>query len=156
MKKDINSKGFTIIEVVLVLAIAALIFLMIFVALPALQRSQKDTSRKQDASIISSAITKYTAAYRKLPTATDEAKFLKYFDKLDQFPSSTTAEKAAAITIINGANGGNADINDNEKQIIKVYTSAKCDGPDAVAGGAREAAVRIKLEDGTAYCVDAS
>ncbi len=30
-----NKKGFTIIEVVLVLAIAALIFLMVFIALPA-------------------------------------------------------------------------------------------------------------------------
>ncbi|MCL2869540.1 prepilin-type N-terminal cleavage/methylation domain-containing protein, partial [Candidatus Saccharibacteria bacterium] len=33
-------QGFTIIEVVLVLAIAGLIFLMVFIALPALQRSQ--------------------------------------------------------------------------------------------------------------------
>ena len=39
--------GFTIIEVVLVLAIAGLIFLMVFVALPALQRSQRDTQRKK-------------------------------------------------------------------------------------------------------------
>jgi prepilin-type N-terminal cleavage/methylation domain-containing protein len=38
-----NKKGFTIIEVVLVLAIAALIFLMVFSALPALQRNQRDT-----------------------------------------------------------------------------------------------------------------
>ena len=42
-----NKKGFTIIEIVLVLAIAGLIFLMIFVALPALQRSQRDTQRKK-------------------------------------------------------------------------------------------------------------
>ena len=35
--------GFTIIEVVLVLAIAGLIFLMVFIALPVLQRSQRDT-----------------------------------------------------------------------------------------------------------------
>ena len=38
-----NKKGFTIIEVVLVLAIAGLIFLMVFVALPALQRGQRDS-----------------------------------------------------------------------------------------------------------------
>ena len=38
--------GFTIIEVVLVLAIAGLIFLMVFIALPALQRSQRDTERR--------------------------------------------------------------------------------------------------------------
>ena len=48
MIKNQNSKsGFTIIEVVLVLAIAGLIFLMVFVALPALQRNQRDAQRKR-------------------------------------------------------------------------------------------------------------
>ena len=46
--QNLTKKGFTIIEVVLVLAIAGLIFLMVFLALPALQRSQRDTQRKQD------------------------------------------------------------------------------------------------------------
>ena len=45
-----RKSGFTIIEVVLVLAIAGLIFLMVFVALPALQRTQRDAQRKQDMS----------------------------------------------------------------------------------------------------------
>lgn len=48
--------GFTIIEVVLVLAIAGLIFLMVFLALPALQRSQRNTQRKNDLTIIVSAM----------------------------------------------------------------------------------------------------
>jgi type II secretory pathway pseudopilin PulG len=43
-----NMEAFTIIEVVLVLAIAGLIFLMVFIALPALQRSQRDAQRKND------------------------------------------------------------------------------------------------------------
>ena len=48
MLKNQNSKsGFTIIEVVLVLAVAGLIFLMVFVALPALQRNQRDAQRKR-------------------------------------------------------------------------------------------------------------
>ncbi len=38
--------GFTIIEVVLVLAIAGLIFLMVFLALPTLQRAQRDSERR--------------------------------------------------------------------------------------------------------------
>ena len=47
LKQKTNSRrGFTIIEVVLVLAIAGLIFLMVFLALPALQRSQRDTERR--------------------------------------------------------------------------------------------------------------
>ncbi len=54
-----NKKGFTIIEVVLVLAIAGLIFLMVFIALPALQRSQRNTQRKNDLSRFVTAVTSY-------------------------------------------------------------------------------------------------
>ena len=59
-KQNINSKqGFTIIEVVLVLAIAGLIFLMVFVALPALQRSQRDTARRNDMSRVDTSLVQY-------------------------------------------------------------------------------------------------
>lgn len=51
--------GFTIIEVVLVLAIAGLIFLMVFVAFPALQRSQNDTQRQNDIARLSTQITNF-------------------------------------------------------------------------------------------------
>jgi prepilin-type N-terminal cleavage/methylation domain-containing protein len=57
--KQQKRSGFTIIEVVLVLAIAGLIFLMVFVALPALQRSQRDTARKNIYSGIGAAVTTY-------------------------------------------------------------------------------------------------
>ena len=62
-----NKKGFTIIEVVLVLAIAGLIFLMVFIALPALQRSQRNTRRRQDMARILSAFTDYQAANGRMP-----------------------------------------------------------------------------------------
>ena len=59
-KQNINSKkGFTIIEVVLVLAIAGLIFLMVFVALPALQRSQRDTARRNDLARVDTSLVQY-------------------------------------------------------------------------------------------------
>lgn len=59
-KQNTNSKkGFTIIEVVLVLAIAGLIFLMVFVALPALQRSQRDTARRNDMSRVDTSLVQY-------------------------------------------------------------------------------------------------
>ncbi|MBO7132330.1 type II secretion system protein [Candidatus Saccharibacteria bacterium] len=59
-KQNIKTKkGFTIIEVVLVLAIAGLIFLMVFIAWPALQRSQRDTQRRNDYSMLSTAISNY-------------------------------------------------------------------------------------------------
>lgn len=73
-----KKRGFTIIEVVLVLAIAGLIFLMVFIALPALQRSQRNTRRRQDISRISTAVTQYLASNNKLPFWADGTKFTDY------------------------------------------------------------------------------
>lgn len=56
-----KKQGFTIIEVVLVLAIAGLIFLMVFVALPSMQRSQRDTQRRSDMARLATALTNYQA-----------------------------------------------------------------------------------------------
>ena len=66
-KVNTNSKkGFTIIEVVLVLAIAGLIFLMVFVALPALQRSQRDTQRRNDMSRVDTSLVQYQTNHSNL------------------------------------------------------------------------------------------
>lgn len=64
MNTQQKNNGFTIIEVVLVLAIAGLIFLMVFVALPALQAGQRDTARKSDASTVLSAVNTYISGNR--------------------------------------------------------------------------------------------
>lgn len=56
-----RNKGFTIIEVVLVLAIAGLIFLMVFIALPTLQRNQRDTQRRDDVARMKAQISQYQA-----------------------------------------------------------------------------------------------
>ncbi len=70
MKKlNTSKKGFTIIEVVLVLAIAGLIFMMVFIALPALQRSQRDTQRSSDISRVQTALNQYQSNNRgAIPT----------------------------------------------------------------------------------------
>lgn len=51
--------GFTIIEVVLVLAIAGLIFMMVFIALPNLQRAQRDTQRRNALGEMAAQIQQY-------------------------------------------------------------------------------------------------
>jgi prepilin-type N-terminal cleavage/methylation domain-containing protein len=66
MLKDIYNKrskpqgGFTIIEVLIVLAIAGLILLIVFLAIPALQRNAHNTSRKEDVSSLVAALNEYT------------------------------------------------------------------------------------------------
>ena len=59
MKRYDSRKGFTIVEVALVLAIAGLIFLMVFIALPALQRSQRDAKRRDDVGALLTALQKF-------------------------------------------------------------------------------------------------
>lgn len=54
-----NREGFTIIEVLIVLAIAGLILLIVFLAVPALQRNASNTNRKNDASAIAAAVSEY-------------------------------------------------------------------------------------------------
>ena len=54
-KLDRNKKGFTIIEVLIVLAIAGLILLIVFLAVPALQRNSRNTQYRNEASRLLSA-----------------------------------------------------------------------------------------------------
>ena len=64
-----TQKGFTIIEVMIVLAIAGLIMGIVFIAVPALQRSSHNTQRRSDASHLASIINEYASNHAgTLPT----------------------------------------------------------------------------------------
>ena len=63
MNKIKTKKAFSIVEVLLVLAIAGLIMLAIFIALPALQRSKRNTQRKDDMARIMKAVASYQSAH---------------------------------------------------------------------------------------------
>lgn len=77
-----NKSGFTIIEVLIVLAIASFILTMVFLAVPALQASQRDARRKRELTIFYNAVKEYQRNNRipgKNPfdaaNTGDEAKF---------------------------------------------------------------------------------
>ncbi|HET7827642.1 MAG TPA: type II secretion system protein [Candidatus Saccharimonadales bacterium] len=55
--KQKREQGFTIIEVMIVLAIAAVILLIVLLAVPALQRNSRNTQRNNDAAKVAAAIT---------------------------------------------------------------------------------------------------
>lgn len=61
LKKSKESKGFTLIEVVIVLAIAALIILVVLQAVGAAQRSNRDTARKSEAARVVSLLEQYAS-----------------------------------------------------------------------------------------------
>ena len=105
-----SKKGFTIIEVVLVLAIAGLIFLMVFVALPALQRSQRDTQRRNDLSRVDTSMVQYqtnnqgTNGGSNLPVAGEFAAN----EKDNTFPDDCKTDSACTF-IRNYMNSGTSD-----------------------------------------------
>ncbi len=58
-KDSRSSEGFTIIEVMIVLAIAGLILLIVFLAVPALQRNARNTQRNTDVGSLIGAFNEY-------------------------------------------------------------------------------------------------
>lgn len=62
MKKH-NQKGFTLIEVILVLAIGGLIFMMAFLAFSQVQRNRRDTQRRADAAFLLGELENYASDY---------------------------------------------------------------------------------------------
>ncbi len=71
MKTKLTRKdhGFTIIEVMIVLAIAGLILAIIFLAVPSLQRNARNNSRRNDAAHLAGLVNEYEANHQgQLPT----------------------------------------------------------------------------------------
>lgn len=141
-----KKEGFTIIEVVLVLAIAALIMLLVFLAWPALQRGQRDQGRKNDIGLIGSAIGTYkTNAKGKFPTtATERAAALNGVE-LSQYDASS----------IQWRNDHNTPASDLGQ--IVIHKGAKCDGNIPQQGSPRGGAVSIMVEangNPQPYCQD--
>lgn len=65
-----DKKGFTIIEVLIVLAIAGLILLIVFLAVPALQRNSRNTAMKTDVSNVLGGVSEFVGNNDgKMPTS---------------------------------------------------------------------------------------
>ena len=61
LQQQKSSEGFTIIEVMIVLAIAGLIILIVLLAVPALQRNGRNTAIKNDVTAIAAGISTYAS-----------------------------------------------------------------------------------------------
>ena len=158
-----NEKGFTIIEVVLVLAIAGLIFMMVFIALPALQRSQRDTQRKNDLSRIQTAITSYTSSMRGALPSTSAAwtAFVTSYLLVngDTFvdPLGSTSAQGASVTsyvLTQSIISPLAETFTTGQNIIYYSPGYVCGttNDSIVAKGSRSVAFRMVLEGGGFDC----
>ena len=163
MKKGENKKGFTIIEVVLVLGIAGLIFLMMMIALPALRRTQADSQRKDDIARLLSAIKNYQTNNRgALPTDWTQTSELvnKYLP--DNFKDPDGENYVLVAEDCQKDTSGNCkqteDLETNEEHafpnghIMYVMKGATCgDTLPKKAANNRKVAVVYKLEAGV-FC----
>lgn len=128
--------GFTIIEVLIVLAIAGLIMVIVFLAVPALQRNNRNTQRKADVNAVITAVNDHISNRNgALPTAVAD-----YNNNVNYgFYTAGNVTQAA---------GAQAAVTD-ENASIRVVTGAKCadsfDGT-TVAGTTRQFAVQYAVE----------
>jgi prepilin-type N-terminal cleavage/methylation domain-containing protein len=147
LKSTNKEKGFTIIEVVLVLAIAGLIFLVVFLALPALQKSQRDTARRQDVGKVVAGLQQYMADNgNRLPPAGWTGG--GYTSGLAQAKSIYTRAATQACQRA-PAYGGT---NDDWIIITSGCTCSQISGTPVA--NARFANIRMALENGGQYCQD--
>lgn len=157
-----KTKGFTIIEVVLVLAIAGLIFLVVFLALPALQRSQRDTQRRSDVGRVIAAVQSYQSNKSgALPTAAElgggtfTTAYLKAggsaFDDPTgvayTFPGSPAAGSGAAAITAAEAQATNGTGTSGQ---LGYAIGTTCNGTTK----GRSISVVAKLENGGYYCAN--
>ena len=169
MKK--SQKGFTIIEVALVLAIGSLIFMTVFLAVPALQRNQRNDARKRDVANIVQAVASYNANNARTGMSTledvyyidpsgsvaknldDEHSLGRYLDTLSTNISHVNVKDAGT---------GKQGLDAEGASTINVYKGSRCnaDGNDIEETSGRMSAVLGVMEEAnnmyTYYCQDAS
>lgn len=132
-----SRSGFTLIEVVLVLAIAGLIFVIVFLAVGAAQRARRDSARKDLAGKYTAAVEQYSSNNNgTLPG--DGWTGAGYFNN-----SGNDVDPGA------GANTYQAVAPTAAGQ-LQFDAGATCAG----AGTARQYVVRVFQEQGGAYCID--
>lgn len=170
MKREKSKSGFTIIEVVLVLAIAGLIFLMVFIALPALQRGQRDTQRRNDMSRFMSQLSQYQANNNgKVPLGGSDAATVSEYNSFiskyleaggDTFNDPSTGSKyvvkgftKCTTSECDGTDAKNKTKSDTPMGEIQVYSNATCEGENQkYIQGDRKIAITLKLEGAGIYC----
>lgn len=149
-----SEKGFTIIEVLIVLAIAGLIMLVVFLAVPALQRNQRNSSRSSDASLIGGAVSECLGNKNGQVSSCDT------LDELEDVSLDTT--KLRQLTDVNVSSGDPEDPGAGETNTANVGFTAKCNpaGDELDSDGSqRQAAILYRVEvagnsDGTLRCLE--
>lgn len=155
MKKtgNIKQKGFTIIEVLIVLAIAGLIMLVVFLAVPALQRNARNTVRKSEVSSIAAGIVEWINNNGGQAPSTPADKTAALSNTMLQYYSYTTTPPTITWAT-SGTNGALSNVDH-----ARIATAAKCSsGGTTIPASSRSIAVQYMVETGggipQAMCIE--
>lgn len=158
--KSKSGRGFTIIEVMIVLAIAGLILLIVFLAVPALQRSARNTSRKEDAAGVLNAINEYTNNNGGSLPADSSFAFSAPTLTVGASGSAQSTAKLGYYTSVGTTAPGNivqiasfsAMPTGSPADTLYAYKGAACsNATTATAGSARQIAVLYGIESASGY-----
>lgn len=152
-----RTEGFTIIEVLIVLAIAGLIMLIVLLAVPALQRSQRNTARRTDASRIAASVVNFTANNNGTTPSTtaDVGTIIKDIGTFGQYTSVACAAAATPISNTVCITVAAADVNPlntNLADSAYIVTQSICGASGATvfqSTGSRKIALQYTTETGT-------
>jgi prepilin-type N-terminal cleavage/methylation domain-containing protein len=149
--KKSDNKGFTIIEVMIVLAIAGLILLIVFLAVPALQRNSRNTQRKSDIGRVGSSATTIVSNSNGQMSGLTRAAVLQEVGTTSYYDFTVAANLAVNVE---SSGGSHAAV--TSKDIVDVEGNAKCNAA-AATYAQRQIAVLYAVESGsgtTSVCVD--
>lgn len=129
-----STKGFTIIEVMIVLAIAGLILAIVFLAVPALQRNSRNTQRRSDVAALLGGVNEYVANNGgALPVASGQfnAVFTNANAKLGFYLAANATYNYSAAP-----RGAVPAVAAATNDVVTVYNYLKCNGNVGATAGA--------------------
>jgi prepilin-type N-terminal cleavage/methylation domain-containing protein len=132
-----SNKGFTIIEVMIVLAIAALILLIVLLAVPALQRNSRNTAIKNDASAVVGGVSEFESNNDGASPKSGAGNSSCSTGSVSLSAGATTAPslpKVQGSTGVTCTQTGAVTVSSVNPGNLVIVFGAKC--PDTVAGNA--------------------
>lgn len=154
LKKIYNKdKGFTIIEVLIVLAIAGLILLIVFLAVPSLQRNSRNTAMKNDVQNVVGGIGEYQGANSgKMPTtilATNGT--VDFTGATGTNPTSINVQGSTAVTSVLTTPAGSVT---PASGAIRVHIGWRCDGSKSSRAVAAIYSIETSGDNAVRQCIE--
>ena len=162
LRKTNSQKGFTIIEVVITIAIGAAVMALVLNAVAGARRSQRNNARAADVNAIAAGVNQYIATRNELPDTWAKISAIVDPTKFGHYEVSSINPVSAAASKKGPTNGtaGNfvawttsalaLDATALTEDEVVVIRQAGCSGTSAYAdGGIREMAIVYKLEGQT-------